>query len=236
MGITPESGGGATNEGALTRARIVHTAMALADGQGAHGLTMRRLAAALGSAPMSLYRHITNKDELLDLLLDAVFAEIPLPENPAHSWRDGLSRLAVATREVIKRHPWVRPLLNERPTFGPNYLRWFECSLATLSEQGLEMATMMQMVGAVNAYVMGVISYEIAEAENAARTGLDDAQKHELAAPYVAELIAGGELPLFARWFETPGVLDAEQGFHFGLGCLLDGIAARIAQAKASGR
>src|SRR4051794_16081245 len=90
---------------ALSREQIVRAAMAIADADGVQALTMRRLATDLGTAAMSLYRHVLNKEDLLDLMLDRAFGEISLP---AHSgdWRADLWAFAYATRTIFKRHSW----------------------------------------------------------------------------------------------------------------------------------
>jgi hypothetical protein len=86
------------------------------------------------------------------------------------------------------------------------------------------------MVSVLYAYVGGVVNYELAEEENTRRTGLTEQDKRMYAAPYVQQIIASGRYPNFARFF-TEGVnLDPDQGFAFGLDCLLDGLAARLPQ------
>jgi AcrR family transcriptional regulator len=189
---------------------------------------MRRIAAELGSAAMSLYRHVYSKDDLLDLMLDMAFGEIALPEHPSGDWQADLRLFAHTTHAALKLHPWLIPLLTSRPTLGPNYLRWFEFALATVSGLGLEMKTMMRMFGAIYAYVTGATGYELAEEENTRRTGLSEEDKHRYATPYVQQVIAGGRYPNFARFFEEGTPADADRNFAFGLDCLLEGLAACI--------
>lgn len=212
----------------LNRDQIVRAAMMIADAEGVQAATIRRIAAELGSAAMSLYRHVFSKEDLLDLMLDAVFGEIALPEQPSGDWRADLRAFAYESRAVFKRHPWVLPLMVSRPTLGPHYLRWFEFSLAAIADQGLDIATMTKVSGMVSAYVGATASYEVAEEENTRRIGLTEADKRMSVTPYVQHIIANGRYPNFARFF-TEGVdLDPEQGFAFGLDCLFDGIAVRL--------
>ena len=213
---------------ALNRRQIVQTAIAIADVAGVEGISMRRIAAELGAGPMSLYRHVFSKDDLLDLMIDEVFGEIMLPDVTSGAWRHNLMMLAQETRRVFRRHPWLSAVLNSRPTLGPNYMRWFECSLAALALLNLEVETMMQMVGTLYAYVGGVVGYEVAEEEHVRRTGLTAEDKRSYATPYMEQLIERGQHPNFARFFRAGIQLDPEQGFEFGLQCLLDGFAVRL--------
>lgn len=219
---------------ALNREQIVQTAIAIADVEGAQGITMRRIATELDAGAMSLYRHVFSKDDLLDLMIDDVFGEIVLPEPHADEWRSALAALASATRAVFKRHPWLSTVLNSRPTLGPNYMRWFERSLAIVADLNLDSATMVQIVGALYGYVGGVVSYELAEQENTRRTGLTEEDKRAYATPYVQQIIANGQHPNFARFFVEGVNLDPDQSFAFGLSCLLDGFAMRIAEQHAT--
>ena len=217
---------------ALSRDQIVRAAMAIADAEGAHAISMRRIAAELGSTAMALYRHVFSKDDLLDLMLDAVFGEIALPERPSGDWRADLRAFAYESRAVLKRHAWVLPLLVSRPTLGPSYLRWFEFSLACVTNRGLDIATTAQVVGVLTGYVAAAASYERAEEENTRRIGLTEADKRAIVTPYIQGVIASGRYPNFARFFSEQVSLDPEQSFAFGVECVLDGIAAQLAKRK----
>lgn len=215
---------------ALSREQIVQTAMAIADAEGAQAISMRRIASELGSTAMALYRHVFSKDDLLDLLLDAVFGEIALPEQPSGSWRGDLRAFAYASRAALKRHPWVMPLMISRPTLGPNYIRWFEFSLACLAQQEPDIATVTKLVSVLSGYVGATVSYEVAEEAHTQRIGLSEAEKRDIATPYVQQLIASGRYPNFARFFAAELSADPEQSFAFGVECVLDGIAAQLAR------
>lgn len=123
----PEPPGRPTTD--LSRAEILRAGMAIADAEGARALTMRRVAQAVGaSTPMSLYRYVGSKDGLVDLMIDAVYGEVPLADAPApaaHSdWRGALERLALDTWTVIQRHLWFGELVHTRP-------RWDRMRCAT---------------------------------------------------------------------------------------------------------
>jgi len=214
----------------LSHAQIVQAAMTLADAEGAEGISMRRIATQLNSSAMSLYRYVTSKDDLLDLMLDEVFSEIHVPKQPSEAWRDEYRELAYKTRAVFKAHPWVIPLLNSRPTIGPHYMRWFEFSLAVVGQFGLEISTTTQIASVLLAYVLGVVGYELAEEENNRRTGITEESKRAYAntSSYLQRLIASGQYPYSTRFFTENIVVDPDQGFEFGLTCLLEGFAAHI--------
>lgn len=215
---------------ALSRDKIVQTAMALADAEGLQAITMRRIATELGSTAMALYRHVFSKEDLLDLMLDAVFGEIELPQQASADWRADLRIFAYQSRTVLKLHAWVMPLLISRPTLGPNYLRWFEFSLAAVADRGLDIATMAQISGVISGYVGAVVSYEVAEEANTRRIGLSEADKRTIVTPYVQQIIASDRYPNFARFFVAQVSLDPDQSFAFGIECVLDGIAAQLSQ------
>ena len=100
----------------LGREEIVAAAIRLADATGSGALTMQAVAASLGSySAMALYRYVHSKDGLFDLMLDAVTAEVALPDRPDLTWRARLHELAVATRQMTKRHPWYPELFHTRP-------------------------------------------------------------------------------------------------------------------------
>jgi AcrR family transcriptional regulator len=102
----------------LTRDAVLGEALALGDERGLAAVTVRGVADRLGVTPMALYRHVGDKDGLLDGLADLLFAELRLPQ-PADDWWDGLAGLARSTRLVLLAHPWAVPLFS-RPLAGPH--------------------------------------------------------------------------------------------------------------------
>jgi AcrR family transcriptional regulator len=188
----------------------------------------------VGAGTMSLYRYLSSKEDLLDLMLDAAFGEIPLPTPPGPDWRVDLRALACATRRVLKKHPWLGPLLTSRPPLGPNYLRWFEFSLAALARRGVGTETAVEVVGTLHAYVSGVVGYELAEAETNRRHGLSEARKRALAAPYLETLLASGRFPNLARFVQHGSGRPTESAFEFGLDCVLDGLERGLRRAAGS--
>lgn len=119
----------------LQRARVLTAAVDLADSIGIDSLSMRRLAAELGVVPMALYKHVADKDALVDGMVDVVLAELG-PLEPGEDWRDTVRRRVLATREVLLRHPWFRRVLETRPTRSLSALAYTDSLIAVFREAG----------------------------------------------------------------------------------------------------
>jgi AcrR family transcriptional regulator len=201
----------------LTRDRIVAGAVALLDSEGAAKLTMRRLAEHLGAGPTTLYWHVRTKDDVLDLALDEIFAEVPLPD--AADWRERLSALATGWRAVMLRHPWSAALL-VRPMLGPHVLTRTEFLQATLVAAGLNGAELTAATYAIAHHVVGA-----ALAETASRQLADAAAEHA-AAQYLRDNAEAYPTLAASGHLEEP---DWDDAFARGLDYLLDGIAVSLA-------
>src|SRR5215470_9390724 len=141
----------------LSLERIVAAAVQVADAEGLAAVSMSRVAAELGTAPMSLYRYVTAKDELLALMVDAAYgpppAQPPPGTAPGTGWRAGLSRWAWAMRAAMQRHPWVLHIpIRGLPTL-PNEVAWFEEGLRCLQDTGLEENEKASAILLVSGYV-----------------------------------------------------------------------------------
>ena len=219
----------------LTRAEIVDAAIAVADAEGAEALSMRRIAQVLRSGTMSLYWHVANKEHLLDLMQDLLMAEIAVPE-PSGDWRADLRAIAISTRAMLRRHRWLMDFIGGGPPLGPNTLLGLERSLATLADLKLDPAVAFDILTTINTYVGGVVLREVQEirtqqAEQASGLNADDVQMDRQA--WRDRLASTGLFENFIRFLDADIDPDApqtmDQRFEFGLDCLLDGIAARIA-------
>jgi len=138
----------------LSKQRVVVEAVRLADRGGVDGLSMRRLAGALGAGAMSLYRYVASKDELLDAMIDIVFEEIELPPEET-DWQSAMRREAVSTRQVLARHPWAIGLMESRTSPGPANLRHREAVTACLRRAGFSVLTATHANWLLNSYVYG---------------------------------------------------------------------------------
>jgi AcrR family transcriptional regulator len=207
----------------LSRERIVQAAIRLADADGLAAVSLRKVAAALDAGPMRLYGYIATKEELLDLMVDALYAEI----RPAgDGWRQVLRSLAETTRQAAHQHEWLADLIGGRPQLGPNALARGEAVVAAMG--GIDVDTVMPVVAAVNAYVVGAVRREIAERRAERATGLDEKQWQAAFGPYLERTFATGRFPALATVVRDGAHIDADQTFCTGLGFLLDGIEARL--------
>ncbi|MFI2710551.1 TetR/AcrR family transcriptional regulator [Micromonospora sp. NPDC018662] len=142
--------------GALDRDRIVAALLRLLDADGVDRFSMRRLAADLNVTPMSLYWYVDNKDDLLELALDAVAGEIELPDPAAgHDWRDDLRLLATAWRRVMVAHPWALRCYGEYLNIGPQSVRFARCARAVIARSPLPPTRWSTALSAVFQYVYG---------------------------------------------------------------------------------
>ncbi|MBO3749402.1 TetR/AcrR family transcriptional regulator C-terminal domain-containing protein [Streptosporangiaceae bacterium NEAU-GS5] len=214
----------------LGRDEIVRTAMDLADEAGPAAMTMKAIAADLGDyTPMALYRHIPNKDTLIDLMLETAVAEIPLPPEPGDDWRADLRELAMRTRQMTVRHPWFAQLVHTRPPSGPRRMRRLEFMLDVLVRQGADVATAMTYAALIDRHIYGSGLQEAEEARFSRDHGLDDtAALYAAFATLHAQAAADGDFPHLTRWLAHPAGPSVDDQFALGLDFILDGIAARF--------
>ena len=142
------------SEPGLSKQRLVDEAVRLADRDGVDRLSMRRLAGTLGAGAMSLYHYVASKDELLDAMIDTVFAEIELPPLEA-DWQTAMRRQAVSARQVLARHPWAIGLMESRTTPGPANLRHREAVTACLRRAGFSVQAATHTNWLLNSHVYG---------------------------------------------------------------------------------
>ncbi|HZR53391.1 MAG TPA: TetR/AcrR family transcriptional regulator, partial [Streptosporangiaceae bacterium] len=129
--------GGESSRPALTRERVVAEALAVLSTEGAQALSMRALARRLGVVPGALYRHVRSKEQLYDLILDAVLAEVDGQTDPAAPWIAQVAMLAHRLRAVLEDHPGIAALLKTRDPLSPASLALAEAFLAPLHTAGL---------------------------------------------------------------------------------------------------
>jgi AcrR family transcriptional regulator len=203
-----------TRRGGLSRERIVAAAVAIADRDGLGALSMARLAQELGSAPMSLYRHVANKDELLVFMQDA--APGPPPELPA-GWREGLTTWARALRGVYYAHPWILQVTGARPPLEPGQLAWLDRGLSAMDGTSLTVYRRLDVIMTILYYVRG--EAHIGAAMAVAGEPSDYAELLE-------RFVRAERFPALAAAIEG-GAFAAEAGagaFETGLADILDGI------------
>ncbi|MEV5963833.1 TetR/AcrR family transcriptional regulator C-terminal domain-containing protein [Kribbella sp. NPDC051952] len=214
----------------LTRDQIVKVAMETLDADGLAGLSMRKLAAKLGSGATSLYWHVPTKDDLIDLLIDEIWGEIDVPEPELAGWRSGALLFGHSLRSAVLRHPWLPEVMYTRPSVGPNAMGLGSRGLVLFGAAGFSEHDVDLAMSSVMSYVLGTVSAEVATREMVRRSGqsMDEWAEGMLSQ---AEAIATDypEMQASVRR-RTRQDLDAAltQTFVFGLDALLDGLQARV--------
>ncbi|WP_051752297.1 TetR/AcrR family transcriptional regulator [Streptosporangium amethystogenes] len=211
----------------LSRETIVRTAIEIADAEGLAAVSIRRVATELGARTMSLYSHIERKEDLLDLMLDEIGAEVLVREDLPDDWREAITLLARREREVAGRHHWIIDLISRRSEIGPNGLRHLEQSLAAMSSLPSGPEGRWRALAAVEDYVTGFVIREANERERPRKDGWTQAERDAFMQPYLRDLLDSGEFPHLAPLL-ADGVPGADDNFERGLRWLLDGIAADL--------
>ncbi|MEV1158784.1 TetR/AcrR family transcriptional regulator C-terminal domain-containing protein [Micromonospora chokoriensis] len=223
----------------LSRDRVLRAAVALADEAGIESLSMRNLAQDLGVVPMALYKHVANKDELLDGMIDVVVGEIRAPESGA-DWKRTVRGRILSAREVLQRHPWAPLAIESRNMATPAVLAYLDSMIGTFRAGGFSVDLTHHVMHAMGSRILG-FSQELFDADRrAGRSGRADtnpptALPPEIAArfPHVAEIA-------MAASHDDESVLgqgcDDQFEFEFALDLLLDGIERLHRHGWASAR
>jgi len=202
----------------LSRARVLQAAVALADEAGLEAFSMRALAQELGVVPMALYKHVANKDELLDGMVDIVFSEIELPSADL-DWRSAMRRRATSTREAVKRHSWAIGMMESRHP-GPANLRSHDAVMGCLRKAGFPFEMAIHAYSVQDAYIYGFVLQE-------KTLGFETPDSAGEAAQRRAETIGAFEsypyLVEVARKLPESGYDNAVE-FAWGLDLILDGL------------
>ncbi len=138
---------------------MLAASLELADEQGLSAVTMQAVADRLGVTPMALYRHVANKADLLDGVVERILWEVALPD-PADPWAERLAMLARGTRAAALRHPQVFPLLLQRPAVTPGARRTREAVYAALRDAGLEERDAVQLERILATAILGFAASE----------------------------------------------------------------------------
>lgn len=210
----------------LDRDRIIGGAVALADRIGVETMTIRKLADALGTRPMTLYSHVANKEEILDGMVDEVFDEIELPPTDL-PWREAIRRRCASARVVLGRHRWAVPLLESRRSPGPATLAHHDAMLGCLFRGGLPTEVVAHAYAMLDAFVYG---FAIQEA-SLPSTGGEEMQD---LARSMTEAMPTGMYPNLQRFTAEHVMVPGYEfgvSFDVGLDVLLDGIDRLAAAA-----
>ncbi|MEU8971048.1 TetR/AcrR family transcriptional regulator [Streptomyces monashensis] len=222
----------------LSLGRIVDTAVRFADSEGIGAISMSRIAKELNSSTMSLYRYVSAKDELLPLMVDAVFGPpVPHPD-PKPRWRDGLEHWSRAYLTVLRRHPWVVRIPISGPPSTPHQIAWAEQGLRFLAPSGLSEARKMSSILLLSGLVRN--EAQLADTYEAfAKPGRDGSETMLDYRRLIEKLADADRFPAINAAMEA-GVFDNSDGedaeFSFALTCALDGIEALIRRQRREAR
>ncbi|MEU6076551.1 TetR/AcrR family transcriptional regulator [Micromonospora sp. NPDC047074] len=229
----------------LTMEQVVTAGIRVAEADGLPAVSMSRVAGELGVATMSLYRYVSAKSDLLELMADAASGDPPAPRGPDEGWRPALARWARANMVAIHRHPWIRQVPVSGPPLGPNGVRWMEQGLAALRGTGLNAAERLSAIMLVNGYARYWATLTVDMTEAAARRQLspDDVGVHYW--QQLARLTRHGPYPAIRELLaeeadggaETAGGEEEEfeAEWRFSLDRILDGIEVLIRSRTAAG-
>lgn len=218
----------------LTVDQIVTVAIDLADAEGLPAVTMRRVAQELGRAPMSLYTYVPGKGELVDLMLDTIYAQMPRTTLPANAaWRRRVEAVAGDNRSMYEQHPWMATVSTSRPTLGPGAIAKYEHELSAFDGVGLDDVD-------TDAALTFVLSFVQASARSAADVAaarrdsdLTDEQWWEANAPLLERVFDEAKYPRAVRVGAAAGAAHGaayspSHAYDFGLQRVLDGLAALV--------
>jgi AcrR family transcriptional regulator len=213
---------------------IVAAAIHTADRDGLDAVSMRRLADHLGVSAMTLYGYIPGKGELLDLMLDAVYASMRRTDPPPGTgWRHRVEAVAADNRALFTIHPWAAAVATVRPPLGPGQLAKYEHELNAFD--GLPVSDVHR--DAALALVLGFVRWHALESEQHVKagteSGLDDGEWWSVAGPLLGEFVDPGAYPTASRVGTAAGSAQGaawhpDPAWEFGLAAILDGLAARF--------
>ncbi|MGK5628974.1 TetR/AcrR family transcriptional regulator [Streptomyces sp. URMC 123] len=221
---------------ALSREQIVSAALELLDAEGIEALSMRKLGTRLNAGATSLYTHVANKDELIELVVDEVHGEVEVPAaDDPELWREAAARCAESLRATILAHPWLASVLGGMGVtqLGPNAMRLSEGLLNLFEATRLPPGEADLAVSAVTAYVIGMATTEAAWLTTLARSGRTERAWVESLWPAAEE--AAREHPQLRERYASLREKDPreirDEKFAYGLQRILDGIGARAGVA-----
>jgi AcrR family transcriptional regulator len=204
----------------LSRERVLRVAVDVADGGGIDALSMRRLGQELGVDPMALYRHVRNKDDLLDGIVDAIVGEISA-EPPAPDWKPALRRQILQARAVMLGHPWAPRVLEERPLTGPAVLAYIDAILGILQAGGFPIDLAHHTLHLFGSRILG---FNQDLFDDSASSRLDAAESAAFAASIAGTLPNVARLAIAVGHDGGLGGCDDDVEFVFGLDLIFDGL------------
>lgn len=220
----------------LSVAKIVETAVHIADKDGLAAVSMRRVAEELGFTTMSLYRYVSSKEDLLELMQDAAATPpADLDEMPGN-WRDAARWWAAQNVAMFRRHPWFLDIPMTAPPMGPNQVHWMEQLLRALAGTGLSSGEKMGVLTLLSTYALSVGRLEVSFTEGASRTGVDPDEWDSVYTQTLSKVVDPDQLPALAGVLRS-GMFDGpddspDDNLTFGLEVILDGVESLIERRR----
>ncbi len=210
-----------------SRSEIAAAAVRVADAEGLDAVSMRKVAAEIGCGTMSLYNYVSGKEDLYELMVDAVSGEYVFPDRPSGDWRADLLAVARQTRTLMHRHPWLTKVLSQRYILGPNVLRYSDYCLWALESLDRDNGTKIELIGVINGLVTAYVANELLMAERRG-TSPDGGEREQAARlAFLARRLGSGEYPhLAAAMGSAPAPTDPDTTFERVLRRILNGYAA----------
>ena len=209
----------------LNRERVLRAAVTLADEAGIGAVSMRRLAQELGVVPMALYKHVADKEELLDGMVDAVIAEID-PPDPGLDWKNGIRQRILAARRAVLRHPWARQAIESRTTRTPAVLHYMDSVAGGFRAGGFSADLTHHVMHALGNRIWGFSPELFNEPGGATPQALSPREQEALARRFAEEYPNILAIAMAATKGDLSGVgggCDEQFEFEFALDLLLDG-------------
>jgi len=190
---------------------------------------MRRVADRLGSGVMSLYRHVKDKEQLIALAIDAVFAEEPFPDPAPAEWAARLRESARRQWRCYHRHPWIASVVSlARPRFGPNGMREMEWAFEGMQRLPIDDSGRLRFYLVVTAFVHGAAGQASAEGVEERRSGLPAGEWWKSQSGQLAGILSTGRYPLISRLGSATRA-EPDEVFEWGLETLLEGLRSTLA-------
>lgn len=205
----------------LNRARVLRAAVALADESGLEAISMRKLAQALGVVPMALYKHVANKDELLDGMVDAVVSEVEPPQEGL-GWKAAVRRRTLSARAVMLRHPWARRVMEAQAAPTPVILAYTDSMIRTFLAGGLSADLVHHVMHALGSRIFG-FTQELHETAPTAPSDLSPEQVQYMMATFPGIVAVATARPHDPTSVVGSGC-DDQFEFEFGIDLMLDGV------------
>lgn len=216
---------GGARRGRLSRERVLRAAVALADEAGIAAVSMRRLAQELGVVPMALYKHVADKDELVDGMVDAVLAEIG-PPAPGLDWKTGIRQRILAARRAVLRHPWARQAIESRTSRTPAVLGYMDSVAGLLHDGGFSADLTHHVMHALGNRIWGFSPELFSEPERDGAQPLSPGEQEAMAREFAVKYPNILAIAMAATEGDLSGVgggCDEQFEFEFALDLLLDG-------------